>query len=846
MKNYLFFITLLIFIPITQAQVITVSTTEFTPQQLITDVLIDSPCAIVDNITSQTGSDFGLANGIGYFENTNPNFPIDSGLILATGNVMQAPGPANTATWSNGGNGWAGDPQLQDYINTILGQNDTYSDASIMEFDFTPLTDSISFNFVFGSNEYGTFQCSYSDAFAFFLEDQVTGDIVNMALVPNTPGEVPISVTTIRDQAHNGSCNSENPEFFEVFYGASGQPTANAPVNLRGHTVLMQAWQYVTPNNSYRMKLVIADRGPGSTPDNTFDSAVFIEGGSFFIGSADLGDDLTIANGNAPCDDEEVILSVSTSPDSIITWFFNGDIIPDENGPELIVTQPGTYGVEIQNPDAPDCNITDEIIIEFTIAPIVNLGDDILVCDNVFAILDATPSNINDLGGATYEWLLNGELIVGENEPTLEVTEVGDYTAEVTTDLGCMRSDTVSVIIVDFTVDLGEDVTVCESTFEIIPTIEGIDPADATYLWNTGETTFSITVSEPGNYSVEVTFSDCVETDDINLTFAPQPLVDLGGNVFFCDELVATLDATPENLNDLGSVSYEWFFNGDLIVGENEATLLVTEVGDYAVEVTSDLNCVANDAVSVDVVNYTVDLGEDIILCDGESYEIIPVIEGIDPSLATFLWSTGETSFSIVVTDSGNYSLEVTYFNCVESDSVSVNFRNIPEINLGENASKCVQDILTLNATPSNETSENVTYTWFFNGGIISEANGPTLDITDAGIYAVKVNDDGCIGEDDIVISFYDNQNCIITQGISPNNDGLNDCFDLQFLNDQSGPLELVILNRHGRVVFEQSNYVDQWCGQSDDGEALPVGNYFYVIKLQDEDPKTGYIYLNK
>jgi len=841
MKNFLIFIAFLIFIPSSQAQVITVSTTEFTHEELVTDVLINSPCAIVDNITTVTGTNFGLGNGIGYFENTNPNFPMQNGVILATGSVNDAPGPNTSNTFAGGG--WPGDPQLFNYIQN-LGIDPgltSYNDATIMEFDFTPLTDSISFNFVFGSNEYGTFQCSFSDAFAFFLEDMVTGDIVNMALVPDTPGEVPISVTTIRDQVHNGSCSSENPEFFDVFYGTTGQPPASAPVNLNGLTVLMQAWQFVTPNNPYRMKLVIADRN-----DSSWDSAVFIEGGSFFIGNADLGDDLTVANGNAPCDDEEVILSVDTSPDSIITWFFNGDIIPDENGPELIVTVSGTYGVEIQNPDAPDCIITDEVIVEFITAPIVDLGEDVLVCDNVFALLDATPLNINDLGGATYEWFLNGELIPGENEPTLEVTEVGDYTAEVTSDLGCLRSDTVSVVIVDFTVDLGEDTTVCESTYEIIPTIEGINPTDATYLWSTGETTPTITVSEPGNYSVEVTFSDCTETDDINVSFAPQPIVDLGGDFYFCDELLGVLDATPQNINELGSVTYEWFFNGVLIAGENNPTLEVTEIGDYAVEVTTDLDCVATDAISVFVADYTVDLGEDVILCDGESYEIIPVIEGIDPSQASFLWSTGETSFSIVVTESGNYSLDVIFFNCVESDTVSVNFRNIPEVNLGENTLKCTQDVLTLNATPSGETSENVTYTWFLNGGVITGATSPTLDVTDAGIYAVEVNDDGCIGGDDIVVSFYANQNCVITQGISPNNDGLNDCFDLQFLNDKSGPIDLVILNRHGRVVFEQNNYVDEWCGQSDDGEILPVGNYFYVIKLQNEDPKTGYIYLNK
>lgn len=682
------FFTLILFIPISYAQVVTVSTTQYTHQALVTEVLINSPCAIVDNISTITGTNFGLGNGIGYFENTNPDFPMSNGVVLATGDVSGVPGPNNSNTFP--GSGWPGDPQLFNYIQS-LGIDPgltSYNDATIMEFDFTPLTDSISFNFVFASNEYGTFQCTFSDAFAFFLEDQVTGDIVNMALVPDTPGEVPISVTTIRDNLYNGSCTSENSDYFGLYYGTpNGLPNATAPINLNGQTVLMQAWQYVTPNNAYRMKLVIADRN-----DSSWDSAVFIEGGSFFIGDADLGGDVTIEDGNAVCDYEELVLSVNTPEGSVITWFFNGDPIPGEDGPDLVVTEPGIYGVEIQNPNAPDCIISDEIVVEFKSSAIVDLGEDILVCDKVSTTLDATPENISDLGGVTYEWFLNGDPIPGEDGATLEVTQIGNYMVIVTTDLDCVSSDEISVIIADYSVDLGPDVT----------------------------------------------------------------------------------------------------------------------------------------------------------LCDGESYEIIPIVEGIDPDQATYLWSTGATTFSIIVNTSGNYSVEVTFEGCTETDNKNVTFRNLPVVSLGENILKCAQDEITLTATTSGETSPNVTYTWYLNGGVIEGVSGVTINVTDAGIYAVVVNDDGCIGEADMVVTFYANENCVITQGISPNGDGMNDCFDLQFLNDKSGPLEVIIFNRHGRVVFELNNYINQWCGQTNDSNDLPVGNYFFVIKSQDEEPRTGYIYLNK
>jgi len=684
-NNYLLFCAFFLYLFGNAQPYITTSTTQFTQEELVTQVLINSPCAIVENVVGITGIDFGSLNGIGYFENTNPNFPIEDGVILMTAGVNQAPGP-NGSPQDSGS--WPGDPQLFNYIQSLgidPGLN-SYNDASILEFDFRPLTDSISFNFVFASNEYGTFQCSFSDAFAFFLTNEDTNEVTNLAIVPGT--EDPISVITIRDQLYNGSCSSVNPDFFDKYYGTpNGLPNAQSPINFNGHTVLMQAWSYVVPNTQYRMKLVIADRN-----DSAFNSAVFLEGGSFFIGNADLGDDITIDDGNAVCDSETIELVVDTSPGSTITWFFNGEVIPGETGSTLIVTETGIYGVEISNPDAPDCTITDEITVEFKTSPIVDLGEDILVCGKVFA----------------------------------------------------------------------------------------------------------------------------------------------------------TLDGTPENIDELDEVFYQWFFNGVIIDGATEATLEVTEIGDYTVEVTTSLNCSGSDTISVIISDYTVDLGEDVTLCENASYEIIPVVTGIDPSEATYLWSTGETTFSILVTTSGNYSVEVSYEGCVETDDINVNFRELPIIELGINIIKCADDVVTLNATSSSDVSANVTYTWFYNGGIINNETSSTLDVTEAGIYAVEVNDDGCISTDDIVIEFYANQRCVISQGISPNGDGLNDCLDLLFLDDQLSIVKLSIFNRHGRLVYEQNDYINQWCGQSDNGEVLPTGNYFYVITLQNDPAISGYIYLNK
>ena len=97
-----------------------------------------------------------------------------------------------------------------------------------------------------------------------------------------------------------------------------------------------------------------------------------------------------------------------------------------------------------------------------------------------------------------------------------------------------------------------------------------------------------------------------------------------------------------------------------------------------------------------------------------------------------------------------------------------------------------------------------------------------------------------------IEVRFYDNENCTITEGISPNGDGYNDFLDLEFLDDKSEIVKISIYNRLGNLVYEKAQYRNEWTGQTSDGGNLPVGTYFYVIELGQDEPITKWIYLNK
>ncbi len=278
------------------------NSTTYSNEQLVSNVLVNNPCITISNVTSSTGTDFGnTANGIGYFTNINPTFPLSSGIVLSTGSVTNVPGP-NLSTLSDGNSTWLGDTQLESIILAGTGTAMTSQNATKLEFDFTSLNEFMSFNFLFASDEYGAFQCSYSDAFAFLLTDIETGITTNLAVVPGTIA--PISVVTIRDEAFNTSCSSVNSDFFGTYF--TGGLNYSSATNFNGQTVEMTASSTILPNHPYHIKLVVADRS-----DPLFDSAVFIKAGSFTSGPPQCADKINLiafidSNSNGVQDSGEV------------------------------------------------------------------------------------------------------------------------------------------------------------------------------------------------------------------------------------------------------------------------------------------------------------------------------------------------------------------------------------------------------------------------------------------------------------------------------------------------------------------------------------------------------------
>lgn len=242
--------------------------------QNILQSLVGDGVVLKNFSVSKTWSD----EAFGYFEDGKSRLGMKKGLLMTTGGITGLCGKNTKPNMSNythrtadpnyrviGSQPTVTSPDLEKY----LGNKSKTFDAVVIEMDIVPTADTLSFNYVFGSEEYDEFVGStYNDVFAFFIAGKGVEGQVNLAVVPNTND--PVSVNSINN---GGGSNYTNRPSHPTYYVSNID--GNLGIEYDGMTKLMEIKKAVTPYETYHLKLAIADVG-----DNAYDSGVLIEGHS--------------------------------------------------------------------------------------------------------------------------------------------------------------------------------------------------------------------------------------------------------------------------------------------------------------------------------------------------------------------------------------------------------------------------------------------------------------------------------------------------------------------------------------------------------------------------------------
>ncbi|NDD47213.1 MAG: PKD domain-containing protein [Flavobacteriia bacterium] len=235
---------------------------------------------------------------IGKFNINNPNFGLDSGIVMVSTDAIDVvPGQFGTYTSYPTQTPSA---NLTTVLNAIGSSSSSQYDRASIQFSFVAPGDSVKFDYIFASKEYTSYTCSsFNDVFGFFLIGQgINGaplwnangtpniDTVNLAVIPGTT--TPVAVNTINQGFPSGSwpasnCSSANPNYVtnSVFYNANSGGTSI--INMEGYTDVFTAKASVSCGSLYTIKMFICD-----VSDGALNSAVFIGARSFELPTISL------------------------------------------------------------------------------------------------------------------------------------------------------------------------------------------------------------------------------------------------------------------------------------------------------------------------------------------------------------------------------------------------------------------------------------------------------------------------------------------------------------------------------------------------------------------------------
>ena len=477
----------------------------------------------------------------------------------------------------------------------------------------------------------------------------------------------------------------------------------------------------------------------------------------------------------------------------------------------LLVTNfsddPGTISISQTNGgDDGDGNVTAEIEVD--------LGPDQSFCG--FPSYDlVADSPFAD----RYEWYCDGFIIEGEESSVLTVTESCTYTVIAYDDqCDAQAQDQVTVIFgLEPVANPVDDIVTCDDAsgdeiedFDLEMQTAGILGAQDPSLFNV---TYHLTLTD-------------AQTDTGALT-SPYTNISNPQTIY-----VRVEDANPDASFCFATTSFDLIISGPT---PTATSIDIEACDDNSGDGIEDFDLAAYDA---DILN-----GQDPTEFTVTYYETEADAEAGQNAIDTSSLYTSDSQTIYVRVESNSA------FDCYSTTSVNLIVLPIPvatfnttdvDYEVCPNATVPIEIALI----PQGYSESDVTVEWYQDGGLISGETGLTLPVLTQGLYTaiITYNDSSCTYEvSETVIEL---ESCIIPEGISPGvSPGQNDTFDLS----SYGVTRLEIFNRNGVLVYSKDNYTNEWYGQSNSGDELPVGTYFYTMIYENGAKKrSAWVYINK
>lgn len=434
--------------------------------------------------------------------------------------------------------------------------------------------------------------------------------------------------------------------------------------------------------------------------------------------------------------------------------------------------------------------------------------------------------------------------------------------------------DSVNVIFTQPpSVNVGPDLNSCKNAPVVALNAIISGTATSTGIWYGGNGTFTntptsltptyiATSTETANGFVVLSFS----TTSNGLCFGASDQI----RIDFRDEPSANFTVSPVCLNqpsnfiDLSINSYptplsswSWNFGNGVTSTTVNPVITYTAPGTYSttLEVKNNYGC-ANSATRIATV-YGLPTASFSISreCSGSAQKInftdLSTIQAPGAiSNNGYYWDFGGFGFSfakdtsLIFPGQGIYNIThvvTSTNNCQSSITKSVNITPRPVAKFVYSISNLVS--LTSNIAFIDSSIAAVSWAWNFGNGETSTIQNPSTTYTANGTYTVSLtitDQFGCVSSFTNTVRINNVASEItklIPNMISPNNDGKNDIWRLDFINVFYPNAEISIFNRWGEELFKSIGYSNAWDG-SYKGNPLPVGAYFYVIKLKDNEDR--------